>query len=145
MSPEHILADCPQNPTLIHIMKTLDRLDGHGERTALAMEKMAENSATINAHADKLKQHDTAFIELFNWRRDFTEKVNELEKQQAVNNAVEEVVDAIDEKKFKFWTIAEAKLKIATPFIITIFFIVWVIDKTGFAISLLKLIKEFSK
>ena len=156
MPLEHTLVDCPQNPTLGHILESLKRLDAHGERTALAMEKMASNSATLDAHSDKLKQHDAAFIELFNWRREFVdkqdkdyrtnlEKISELEKVKAINDAVEQVVEDGEEKKFKFWTVAEAKLKIATPFVMVAFFAIWLIDRTGFAVAVLKLVKEFSK
>lgn len=102
-------SDCIQGPTLSHIMASLDRLEAHGERTIKLLEVVADNSATIQSHAKKLEAHDTAFTEIFRWRREFTDKQEEdfrgnlakihaLEEATAVAAAVEATKDEVEER-----------------------------------------------
>ena len=150
----HTVLDCPQNPTFNHIQDSLKRLESHSARTADAMEKMAANSATLDSHSQKLREHDTAFIEVFNWRREFVDKqdgdfranlarIVELEKAQAVTAAVDHVVEEKEAKDERFWS--EVKIKLLTPIITAVFFAIWIIDKMGAAEWLLKAFKEFNK
>lgn len=155
----HSVIECPQNPTLIHIQDTLRRLDGHGERTAVALENLAANSATIESHTLQLAQHNTAFIDLFNWRKDFEkkqdydyrqnlERIVALEKAKIaveVKEAVEEKVEAKEEKiieaKAKFWT--DVKLKMLTPMLLVLLFIVLIVDKLNLVVRTLSLWHDF--
>jgi len=168
MPEKHTIADCPQTPILMQIKETLGflresqaRLDHHGERTALAMEKLAANSATIEGHAQKIKEHDTAFVELFNWRRTFIDKQDDdfrsnlerivaLEKARAVHDAIEVVTEKVEEKEEKkeavkeqFWN--EVRLRLLTPLMVGAFFLIWIIDKTGIAVKAVEMWKAFSK
>jgi hypothetical protein len=118
------------------------------------MERMAENAATIEAQTKRLDGHDTALIELFNWRRTFEEKqdgdfrnnlakINAMEKAIAINAAIEEVVEKAEAKKEQWWHTARAKLEVATPFVMIGFFLLWVADKFGVFEKLFKLVSEF--
>jgi hypothetical protein len=163
MTQPHSAAECIQTPALtalsqtiaaqgqtqLHILDSLKRLDAHGERTAAAMERMAENSATIEAQTKRLDQHDTAFIELFNWRRNFVEKqdgdyrnnldrIVALEKHVAVDGALEEVA----KEKDKFWT--DVKIKLIGPILTGALFVLYVADKTGLIDKLFDLWSEFA-
>jgi ABC-type transporter Mla subunit MlaD len=164
--------DCTQGRTFDHILtsleqqakhmnqqaKTLDRLEDHSERTVRILEKMGENSATIEAHTRQIAQHDTAFIELFNWRRDFIDKQEgdyranvgrlvALEKAQAVEEAVDHVIDKVEEKakkavetKVKFWT--DVKLALLPYIVGGVLFALWLIDRLGIATAVANLFKE---
>ena len=138
--PIHNVLDCPQNPTLTHIQDSLKRLESHSARTADAMEKMAANSATIESHTLQLRQHDAAFVEIFNRLRDFEKKqdgdfrgnvarIAELEKAQAIDAAVDEVVEKVEEKKEKAAETKErflngVKVEMIHP-ILTLLLVLW--------------------
>jgi len=138
------LAECSQTQTFEQIKETLRRLDAHGERTAVALEHIAEQGAIVAQHEKRLDKHDLDLREVFHRVNDQDRlervelKVAELEKKVAK----EEGAEAVVEEKKKFWT--DVKLQLVTPALAGSFFLLWLIDKMGFLTRLLSLWREFA-
>lgn len=144
MATAHTLAECPQNPTLDHIMTTLTRLDAHGERTARALEAIAAQSVAVEGHEKRLDKHDQDFRELFSRVNDqvrierVEERVFELEKKHAREDGADEVI----EEQKKFWTGVKTQLTPYAP--AAVFFVFYLLDRFGIFLKALELWKEFS-
>lgn len=135
---------CTQTQTFEQIKETLRRLDAHGERTAIALEHIAEQGAIVAQHEKRLDKHDLDLREVFHRVNDqdrlerVEQKVAELEKKVAKEEGAEEV--AVEKKKF--WT--DLKLQMATPIMVAVFFTLWLIGKLEIVAKLLRLWKEFT-
>jgi hypothetical protein len=129
MMPTHPIEDCPHNPTFMHISKTLDRLDSHTERAAIAMEEMAAQGAILANHEARLNKHDLDLREVFG-------RVRIVENFQSKEEGAEEVV----EKQQKFWDGVKQQV---TPYaLIGAVFIIYLLDKFNVSIFLAKVWKE---
>ncbi len=174
----HSIDDCPQTPVLMRMNDTLGYfkeslldLREQGRRMTEAMEKMAANSATIEAHTLHLKQHDTAFVAVFERLRDFErkqdadfrnnlDKINtladrqsELAFKQGIHAVVEEMEDKVEvkkefelEEKKKFWN--SVKVALIHPMIggigfLLAFFVFCVVTAEKFGVF--KMWKDFWK
>jgi len=140
----HNIDVCAQTQTFEQIKETLRRLDAHGERTAIALEHIAEQGAIVAQHEKRLDKHDIDLREVFHRVNDqerlerVEQKVAELEKKVAKEEGAEEV--AVEKKKF--WT--DLKLQLATPIMVAAFFFLWLTGKLEIAAKLLKLWREFA-
>ena len=128
----HSLNECPQNSTIERIEDTLERLEKHGERTAVALEVIASQVVRTDHLEKRVDKHDEHFNEAFNRLRVIENK-----------HAKESGAEAVERKQEKFWT--EIRLKLFTPITLAAFFILWVLDKMDAFQWLLNLIKEFKK
>lgn len=125
----HSTNDCIHNETFDHISKTLDRLDNHTERAAVAMEEMAKQSVIISNHERRLGDHDAAFREAFS-------RVRILEELKNRYVGAEKVI----EKRQKFWDGVKQQV---TPYaIVGLIFMFWLIDKFNVTQFLSKMFKE---
>lgn len=145
----HNLEDCPHNPTFEHFEKTLKRLEDHGERTAVAMEKLAENSAIVASQGEIIKTLSHDLRELFgrvrmieNGKADQSDykaidiRVRTIELSHAEENGEDKVI----EKKTKFWE--NVKVQLADKLILFIIFVLVVADKFNIFIICSKLWEE---
>lgn len=152
--PHYSPSDCGQTQTFAQIEATLRRLDAHGERTAVALEHIAEQGAMVAGHEKRLDKHDLDFREMFNRINDQSRlekveaKVHELEKKLAGEEAAEELeaqiqarIEADDTIKKKFWT--DVKVRMITPATAVLFFAIWLIDKWDLVLKLKMLMAEF--
>lgn len=126
---EHTLADCPHNPTFEHIAQTLNRLDAHTLRQAVAMEEIARQGVTINNHEMRIVKNTKDISSA--WAA-----IREIETRHATEDGKEEVI----EEQQKFW--AGVKQQFTGPAIVGLFFILWLADKFNIPVALAKLWKE---
>jgi uncharacterized coiled-coil protein SlyX len=137
-------SECIQVQTFEQIQATLRRLDAHGERTAVALEQIAQQGAMVAGHEKRLDKHDKDFQELFSrvndptWKERTEQRVTALELKLAKDEGAEEVV----EKHEKFWT--EVRLKLVTPIVTVAFLALWLADRTGTITKLVALWREFN-
>lgn len=128
----HSLNECPQNPTIERIEDTLERLEKHGERTAIALEVIASQVVRTDYLEKRVDKHDEDLKESFSRLRIIENK-----------HSKEAGVESVERKQEKFWT--EIRIRLFTPIILVIFFILWVFDKLNIFQGVWKLFKEFSK
>jgi hypothetical protein len=128
---QHALADCPHNPTFEHMIKTLDRLDSHTERTAVAMEEMAKQGAILANHEHRLNTYESDLREAFG-------RLRTVEQTQAKDQGADEVIG----EQRKFW----AQVKVAlTPKILSLaIFAIYLVDRLNVGAKLAKLWKEMN-
>ena len=148
----HSLDDCPHNPTFEHFGKTLERLESHAERQALAMEEIARNSAITESHEKRLDKVDHDFRELFGRVRIMENKKADQSHVVAIDDRVRtiETVHATEsgskkvvEEQTKFWDGVKQQV---TPFALSGFiFLIWLMDRFNVPVSLGKLWKEMGK
>ena len=137
-------SECIQVQTFEQIQATLRRLDAHGERTAVALEQIAQQGAMVAGHEKRLDKHDIDLRECFSRVNDnarlerLETKVADLEVKLAKDEGAESVV----EKHEKFWT--EVRLKLITPIITVAFLALWLADRTGTITKLVALWREFN-
>lgn len=132
----HSLEECPQKPVIDRIEGTLDRLEKHGERTALALEQIAGQGATQLAHSDKLIEHTKQIDILFDKDRDKDDRLRIIELARAKHLGAE----AVHKRESAFWERVKATL---APYTLAIFiFIVYVIDKYNITDWVHKIWKE---
>lgn len=123
MPPEgHTVADCPQQPTLTHLVQL-------GERTASALEQIAEQGAMVMSHEKRLDKMDLNVNELYS-------RVRKVELKHAEEAGIEKVEDV----RTKFWT--EVKLRLLPSVLAGIFFLCWVFDKWGVVEKIVNLWNE---
>lgn len=143
MATAHSLAECPQNPTLEHIVKTLDRFALQGERTASALEEIAAQGVAVANHEKRLDKHDLDFRELFSRvndqaRLDMVEsRVASLELKHAKEAGIEEV--EVEQKKF--WAGIKTQLVPYIPMLAL--FTLYVLDRFGLVLKVLELWQKF--
>jgi hypothetical protein len=127
--PLHAVADCPQNPTLYHIMSTLDELKEHSARTASALETIAAQGVMVQVLKERVDKHDKDFSELFGRVR-----VVELKHARESGAAV------VEGRKTRFWNHVKANL---VPYILgALFTILYIIDKYDLTQKWAKIMKE---
>ncbi len=112
------------------VNKHMERSEEHMRRTAVALENIAAQGVLINTHENRLTKHDSHFEELFG-------RVRSIEAVHAKDEGIEE----IEEKKEKFWS--ELKLKMVTPALTGLFFLLWILDRSEFFVKVATLWKEF--
>jgi len=140
----HTVADCPQNPTLDHIMKSLDRFATQGERTATALEEIAAQSVAVANHEKRLDKHDLDFRELFSRVNDekrlasVEERVADLEMKHAKEAGAVEV----ETEQKKFWAGVKTQMAPYLPF--AIFLALYVLDQHGLVLKVLELWNKFN-
>ena len=127
--PLHPIEDCPHNETFLHIGKTLDRVDRHTERVAIAMEQMAQHSIIIDLHEKRLDKHDQDFRESF-------DRLRKVEK----HTFKEEGAEIILTDRHMFWNGVKQQL---APYLLLIgVFLILVFDKFNLGGRAAKLWKE---
>lgn len=127
----HPIDDCPHNPTFEHIAKTLDRLDSHTERTAVAMEEMAKQGAILNNHEHRLNTYEKDLRECFG-------RLRVVEQEQAKDQGAEEVVG----QQRKFWD--QVKVKLSPYLVSAVIFAIYIVDRVNLGGRLAKLWKEMN-
>ena len=115
---------------LCNVNSHMARSEEHMRRTAVALENLAAQGVLINTHENRLTKHDTHFEELFG-------RVRTIEAVHAKDEGIEEIED----KKEKFWS--EMKLKLMTPVLTGLFFLLWILDRSEFFVKVANLWKEF--
>ena len=115
---------------LSNVNSHMERSEEHMRRTAVALENIAAQGVLINTHENRLTKHDSHFEELFG-------RVRVIESVHAKDEGIEE----IEEKKEKFWS--EMKLKLVTPALTGLFFLLWILDRSEFFVKVATLWKEF--
>lgn len=145
----HMAEECPHNPTFDHISSTLKRLDDHGERTAVAMEKLAENSAIVAGLTKIVDKHEHDFRELFGRTRIIENGKAENTDVKAIDarvlkieleRAAEAGEDKVIEKGSEFWK--SVKIQLADKLVVLAIFIMVVADEFNIPTEILKLWKE---
>ena len=148
----HQIEECPHNETFVHIAKTLDRLDEHTLRSAVAMEEIAKQGILIASHEKRLDGHQKDLREAFI-------RVKALEQTAALDSdmtAVRSRVEIIElwhakelgaeevvEKEKTFWNGIKQQL---APYLLTAgIFAVLVFDKLDIGGKLAKLWHEVMK
>lgn len=149
MAIDHNLEDCPHNPTFEHIIGTLKRLDTHGERTAVAMEELARNSAVVDGLSKQVDKNEHDLREVFGRVRMIENGKAEVSDVKAIDvrvkaielvHAKEDGSEELIEKKYKFWE--NVKIQLADKLILFIIFVLVVADKFNVFVWLHKLWKE---
>ena len=132
----HLIDDCPQAATIATIGEAIKRVDArgermeiHGERTALALEEIVRQGVMVQNHEKRLDKTEDDINHL-------GEKIRVIEHRHEIDHGKEEV---LGEQK-KFWT--EVKLRLVSPLLVTIFFFWWVSDKYNIGVKIAKLFKE---
>lgn len=101
-----------------HINETLTRLDGHGERTAVALEAIAAQGAIVASHEKRLDSHDAALGEVFQRTR-----VIELAREHYLG------AEGVREQDKAFWDRIKVKM---VPYVIAVGgFGLFVLERTG--------------
>lgn len=117
---KHFIDECPQAPTINHIVHGVTKLEKISERTALALEKIAEQGALITSHDHRIEKLERDADECF-------ARLRPIERIHAKEEGMEEV----EAEGRKFWT--DVKLKLLNPILLGIFFVFWAMDKySGF-------------
>jgi hypothetical protein len=147
--PVHPVEDCPHNDTFRHISETLNRLDRHTERSAIAMEEMAAQSAIIRNHEARLTEQHKNINEAFVRIRTLEDTTVSDEEFQKVRHKVSKLelrharesgVEMVEEKHEKFWDDMKCK---STPFAFTfMFLLLWLSDKFNVFQNIAKWLKE---
>ena len=129
--PLHPLEECPHNPTFEHITKTLDRLDSHTERAAVAMEEMAKQGAILSNHEHRLNTYEGDLRECFG-------RLRAVEQVQAKDRGATEVVV----RQKRFWD--QIKIRLSPYLISTVIFLIYLVDRLDLGGRIAKLWKEMN-
>jgi hypothetical protein len=134
----HTIDDCPQAPTIATINEAIKRVDergermeAHGERTAIALEEIARQGVMVQNHERRIEKNETDIDNL-------GEKVRQIERRHDIDHGKEEV---LGERK-KFWT--DVKVKLAGPMMGGVFFAFWLIDRFNVLQKTMKLWREMT-
>ena len=125
----HAIEECPHNETFQHFTSTLERLDKHTERSAIAMEEIARQGVTIFNHEVRLNKHDEDLKEAFG-------RFRTLEEFKALETGKETIVV----EKRLFWNGVKQQM---VPYVVIVcWFLFWMVDKFNVVTWFTKLFKE---
>jgi hypothetical protein len=149
-SQEHSIADCPQAATLQHHTDTmghhgeiLDRLERHSERQTLALEQIAEQGAIVKTHEKRIDRHDVMFDEIFRKARGCASDIDTVSHRVSVielTHATEAGESRAEIDGSKFWD--NVKIQLVPCVLVTILYLLWLIDKFGVIENIVKYFRE---
>jgi hypothetical protein len=140
----HTVAECPQNPVLESINKTIDRWDKRMdrqdelmERQAIAMEAIAYQGATIAGHGQRLDEHATKSIKL---ETDIDQAFVQL-RDIELRHAKEDGRYVAEKRQQRFWD--SIKKQFTDRALVGLLFLWWLSDKFHVPTTIGKWLKEF--
>jgi nitrate reductase alpha subunit len=152
----HLIEECPQADRIQAVSETLLDLKESNQRVAIALETLAARGAQVDSHEKHLDTHDTQINAAFAQIRENDKRLIILEikksEWEGEKKAKEEITSVVEKEKEKvriavekdsqkIWTLLE-KLQLLTPVLLTVGFILYILEKFKLPSRLIALIRE---